>query len=180
MALPKLNQTPSYELTIPSTGEKLDYRPFLVKEQKILLLALESQDEKNILRTIRDTFKTCVLSECNVDKLKIFDIEFIFLQMRSKAVGESASLVFKCGKCEVDNDVSIPLSEINIEMKDDIVYDVAVTEQYNLKLGYPTFKQVIEATQPEKETQAELIFRTAKMCLDSLQTEDENILFADE
>jgi hypothetical protein len=65
-------------------------------------------------------------------------------------------------------------------MKDDIVYDVAVTEQYNLKLGYPTFKQVIEATQPENETQAELIFRTAKMCLDSLQTEDENILFADE
>jgi len=180
MALPKLNQTPSYELTIPSTGEKLDYRPFLVKEQKILLLALESQDEKNILRTIRDTFRTCVLSECNVDKLKIFDIEFIFLQMRSKAVGESAPLTFKCGKCEVDNDVSIPLSEINIKMKDDIVYDVAVTEQYNLKLGYPTFKQVIEATQPENETQAELIFRTAKMCLDSLQTEDENILFADE
>ena len=180
MALPKLNQAPSYELTIPSSGEKIQYRPFLVKEQKILLLALESQDQKQILRTIRDTLAACIVGECNVNKLKIFDVEYIFMQLRSKAVGENTTLPFNCGKCEKEHQVNIPLSEINIKINDNIKYDIAITEQYNLKLGYPLFSQIIEAESPEEETQSEVIFRTAKMCLHSLQTEDENILFADE
>ena len=180
MALPKLNQAPSYELTIPSSGEKIQYRPFLVKEQKILLLALESQDQKQILRTIRDTLAACIVGECNVNKLKIFDVEYIFMQLRSKAVGENTTLPFNCGKCEKEHQVNIPLSEINIKINDDIKYDIAITEQYNLKLAYPLFSHVIEAESPEKETQSEVIFRTAKMCLHSLQTEDENILFEDE
>ena len=180
MALPKLNQAPNYELTIPSTGEKIQYRPFLVKEQKILLLALESQDQKQILRTIRDTLAACIVGEYNVNALKIFDVEYIFLQMRSKAVGENTSLPFKCGKCEKEHQVNIPISEINIKINDDIKYDVAVTDQYNLKLSYPLFSYVIESEINEEETQSELVFRTAKMCLHSLQTEDENILFADE
>ena len=180
MALPKLNQAPNYELTIPSTGEKIQYRPFLVKEQKILLLALESQDQKQILRTIRDTLAACIVGQSNVNALKIFDVEYIFLQMRSKAVGENTSLPFKCGKCEKEHQVNIPLSEINIKINDDIKYDVAITDQYNLKLAYPLFSQMIEDESPTEETQSEVIFRTAKMCLHSLQTEDENILFADE
>ena len=180
MALPKLNQAPNYELTIPSTGEKIQYRPFLVKEQKILLLAVESQDQKQILRTIRDTLEACIIGEYNVNTLKAFDVEYIFLQLRSKAVGENAPLPFKCGDCDTEHKINIPLSEINVKINDDIKYDIPIGEQYNLKLGYPLFTQMIEADVAEDVAQSELVFKTAKMCLHSLQTEDENILFADE
>jgi len=180
MALPKLNQTPTYELNIPSTGEKLQYRPFLVKEQKILLMALETQDEKNILRTIRNTFSQCVLTECNVNKLKIFDIEYIFLQMRSKSVGENISLTFKCGECESENSVKIPLSTIRPEILPDIIKDVNIADTYNLKLDYPSFGAIIESIVPEDESGAETIFRVAKLTLHSIQSDDENTLFADE
>ena len=80
MALPKLDQNPVYDLIIPSTKEKIEYRPFLVKEQKILLVALETNDDKQVLKAIRQVRKNWMISECNVNNLAPFDIEYIFLQ----------------------------------------------------------------------------------------------------
>ena len=115
MALPKLNDVPKYEITIPSTDKKVYFRPFLVKEQKVLLIALESQDEKQILQAVVDTIKACIYEDIEIDKLAIFDLEYIFLQIRGKSVGETADLIMKCRECNHENKVKVDLEEIKIK-----------------------------------------------------------------
>ena len=185
MALPKLNQAPSYELIIPSTGEKLEYRPFLVKEQKILLMALETQDQKMIFKSIFDTLVACVSNNKNLNKLKTFDVEFIFLQMRSKAVGETTDLALKClnEECAVDNPIKIPFTGLAPIIDKDITNKIAIGDEYSLNLEYPTFLQVANMDYDEDKpagTNASDIFETALLCLHSLDTEDEKVFFKDE
>jgi len=182
MALPKLNQTPSYELTIPSTKETLKYRPFLVKEQKILLMALETQDEKQILRGIYDTLHACLIDNYNILKLKMFDIEYIFIQIRGKSIGESAELTLKCAQCEADNPVKIPLTDIKLSEQDgEIKNKINIGTEYVLNLGWPNFKTLTELEAPEEGlTQAELLYQQGLLCLESLDTADEKIYFAEE
>ena len=91
MALPKLT-TPTYELEIPSTDEKIKYRPFLVKEEKILMMALESKQEKDITQAVKDIVKECTFNKVNIDNMPMFDVEYIFLNIRSKSVGEVSKL----------------------------------------------------------------------------------------
>ena len=95
MALPKLN-TPTHQLELPSTGEKIKYRPFLVKEQKLLMFAQESDDENAIAETILNIIESCTEGEINAKMLPVFDIEYIFLQLRAKSVGETANIKVKC------------------------------------------------------------------------------------
>jgi len=180
MALPKLNQTPSYELTIPSTQEKIKFRPFLVKEQKILLMAMETQDEKQMLQAVLDTLAACLLDGYNINKLKVFDVEYIFLQMRTKSVGETTKLTFKCAECESDNEVKIPINEVNVTLPEDNVDTIDIGGQYNLKLQYPEFSAMANMDRPKEETEAQLLFKTAGMCMHTLETEEEQIIFADE
>ena len=111
MALPKLNTAPKYELTVPSTGEKVRFRPFLVKEQKILLIAYESKDRKNIIQAILDTIDSCV-EELDVKKLTTFDVDFIFTNIRSKSVGEKITVNMNCKSCSTPNEIEIDLDEI--------------------------------------------------------------------
>ena len=180
MALPKLNQTPSYEMTIPSTQDKLKFRPFLVKEQKILLMALETQDEKQILQAILNTLNVCILDGYNINKLKVFDVEYIFLQMRTKSVGETTKLTFKCAECESDNEVKIPINEVNVTLPEDNVDTIDIGGQYNLKLQYPNFSALADMDRTKEETESQLLFKTAAMCMHTLETEEEQITFADE
>ena len=110
MALPKIN-TPTYELTIPSNGKKIKYRPFLVREEKILILALESEDTKQITTAVVDILSECVLTK-NIDitKLATFDIEYLFLNVRSKSVGETVDVNLTCqddGKTSVEMSINI-------------------------------------------------------------------------
>ena len=180
MALPKLNQTPSYELTIPSTQEKIKFRPFLVKEQKILLMAMETQDEKQMLQAVLDTLAACLLDGYNINKLKVFDVEYIFLQLRTKSVGESTKLTFKCTECESDNEVTIPINEVKIEFIENNIDNVDIGGQYNLKLQYPEFNSMVNMERTKEETEAQILFKTAGMCMHTLETEEEKIAFADE
>ena len=93
MALPKMT-TPTYELEVPSTDEKIKYRPFLVKEEKILLMAMESKDNAQIINAVKDIVTSCTFEKVNVSKMPMFDMEYIFLQIRSKSVGEVSKLIF--------------------------------------------------------------------------------------
>src|SRR6056300_979503 len=112
MALPSLNDTPKYELKIPSTGKKIKFRPYLVKEEKILLIAAESKDKDQMLGAIIDTINSCVQGNLNVNDLTTFDLEYLFIQMRAKSVGENASLNIKCQSCEEDNEYHMNLEDI--------------------------------------------------------------------
>ena len=96
MALPKLNDTPKYSMTIPSTGQEVRFRPFLVKEEKVMLIALESEDQKQQLNSIVDTLKACIEDEVNFNTLTTFDVELMFNKLRAKSVGETAKIGLKC------------------------------------------------------------------------------------
>ena len=111
MALPKIS-TPTYELTVPSTGKNIRYRPFLVKEEKILIIAMESQSEKQIAQAVTDVLSNCILTKgVDVNNLSTFDIEFLFLNIRGKSVGETVDVMITCPD---DNETKVPV-QVNLD-----------------------------------------------------------------
>ena len=141
MSLPKLNNVPKYKITVPSTNQEITFRPFLVKEEKILLIALESQDPKQIADAITDTVTSCIFEEINKKDLKSYDIEFLFLKIRAKSVGETSKLVFKCESCETENEVSVNIDDIKLEVKqtDNVV---KITDNIHVEMKHPTFESI--------------------------------------
>ena len=122
MALPKL-ETTHYELTLPSTGETIKYRPFLVKEQKELMIAQETGDEKLIESAFAQIINNCVLENVNPYKMPMFDVEYIFLRIRGKSVGEKVTLNLLCPDDEKTRvDVEVDLEKVDIQMKDCLLY----------------------------------------------------------
>lgn len=180
MALPVINESPKYPLTVPSTQKKIFFRPFLVKEQKNLLMALESQDQKTIVRAISDIIDSCVVDKINSKSLATFDVEYIFTQIRSKSVGETSEVKIKCAECSSENDIVIDLSKIQVEI-DSPPPVIQLTPQYQVKLKYPRYEQLLELMPDEDDTPslAQVLFRLAVVCLDQLITE-ENIVNFDE
>ena len=142
MTLPSI-ETPRYELTLPSTDKVIKYRPFLVKEEKILLVAMESNNNKEILNATKEILRACTFEKIDVDTLPIFDIEYIFLQIRSKSVGEIAKFKMLCpDDKETYADVEIDLTKVNVQVDDAHTNNVLIDE--NRKLGivfnYPTLE----------------------------------------
>ena len=132
MALPRINETPNYDLIVPSTQQKISFRPFLTKEQKILLMALETQDNRKILGAITDTIAACS-PNIDLSKLTTFDVEYIFTQMRAKSVGERSKVSIKCAECAHQNEISIDLEKIKMQLPD----KKAITYKYNY--GFTSF-----------------------------------------
>ena len=119
MGLPSL-ATPKFNTTIPSTGQEIEYRPFLVKEEKVLLMALEGGDQKEISKATQNIIKSCVLSDINIDKLATFDIEYLFLKLRGKSVGELVELQLGHSDSECDHKTEIQINLDEIEVVGDI------------------------------------------------------------
>jgi len=180
MALPKLNAAPKYALTIPSTGQEIYYRPFLVKEQKVLLIAYESKDRKQVIKAILDTVDACLETEVSVHTLTTFDIDYLFTQIRAKSVGEKVDLKIKCTHCEHFNDVQVNLEEIEVpEIEGSKV--VELNDEISVKLQYPSYTQFIRNPKIlESESDTETIMEIIISCMESIQTEEENILLKDE
>ena len=142
MALPKLNSL-TYELALPSTGEKLKYRPFLVKEQKLLMIAQESEDDKQIESAFAQILNDCVLDDIDPYKMPMFDIEYIFLRVRAKSVGEKVKLNLLCPDDEKTRvDVEIDLEQVNVQVKDEHTNVIDLTEDVKLIMRYPTLKDM--------------------------------------
>ena len=138
MALPQLN-TATYELELPSTGETIKYRPFLVKEQKILLLAQESEDDKQIERAFSNIISTCTFEELIPYEMPLFDIEYVFLKLRGKSVGEKITINVLCPDDEKTRvDVDIDLKDVGVLMNDDHTNEVKLTKDIKIIMKYPT------------------------------------------
>ena len=180
MALPRLNETIKYNTKIPSTGQEIRYRPFLIKEEKVLLLAMESQDSKMILNSILDTIAACVDEEINFSTLPVFDIEYIFLQIRSKSVGENSDVKIKCKSCSEYNDISINLEDIKITVpkkKKIIELDTNIS----LEMKYPSIVDVMNSGILEASmSETERTFESIGMCIEAVLTEEERLLLSDE
>jgi len=173
MPLPKI-VTPSYELTLPSNGKKIKYRPFLVKEEKILILAIESGDMKSITTAIKDVLANCVLTKgVNIEELPTFDIEYLFLNIRSRSVGESIDLVITCpddGKTKVNSKIYI--DEIKVKKPQNHKSDIKIDDTYTMRLKYPTLDQFIESNfslDKEDDTSFDIV----ASCMDMVFTQDE-------
>ena len=182
MALPKLNNTPYYDVTIPSTGVKTRYRPYLVKEEKVLLIAGESEDQHAMSEAMLNVICDCIEG---VDKYKLttFDIQYLFLQLRAKSVGETSKLTFKCGntKCDVSNEVTVQLSDINVEVPADKKNKIELSEDMTIELKYPTYESVInDKIMRHAESGAEMMYQTVMLSLDALQVKEERMIFTEE
>jgi hypothetical protein len=178
MALPQLNDTLKYSLQVPSTKKKVSFRPFLVKEQKILLVALESQDESMILQSIVDTIKSCVYDEIDEKDLATFDVEYMFTQIRAKSVGETTDINLSCNKCEEPNEVKILLTDIDIELTNSKVLEL--NETYSLQMRYPSYKHMVELSNLSDLTQTDQLLELCILCSEYILTEDEQINIQEE
>jgi len=178
MALPKLNDAPKYELIIPSTKKKMRFRPFLVKEQKILLIAMESEDKSMIANSIADTISSCAQEDLDINSLTMFDIEYLFTQIRGKSVGESANILAKCSECEAENKLNVPLDKIKIEINDKNK-SIEINSEYTLNMKYPKFTDAIKIASSDKSN-IDQMYELIYACLDTLATQEELIDFKDE
>jgi hypothetical protein len=174
MALPKLNDSPKYELVIPSSNQKIRYRPYLVKEEKILMLAMESQDMNSVLGAVVDTIVACVEEPIERSKLAMFDVEYMFTQIRSKSVGETSKVNVKCKSCETSNEVSIDVSEIAIDVPK-IDNMIELTSDIILEMKWPTYEEIISLGITDQTSMAENAFAMIGKCVSAIHTGEERI-----
>ena len=179
MALPQIN-TPVHELTIPSTGKKIKYRPFVVREEKLLLLALEGQDQKEITDTIVQIIGNCVQSKIDVDSLSTFDIEYIFLNVRAKSVGEVLEFAITCpddGETQVE--VEINIDDIKVIKSKDHTDTIDLENGYFIKMKYPTMKYIMEKNPDDQKSLIDSTFEYAVECIDTIYNDEETWEAAD-
>ena len=146
--LPKI-ATPKYDMIVPSTGKSITYRPYVVKEEKLLLIALESQDEKQIEKSIYSMIESCLDGKVNINDFTNFDIEFIFLTLRSMSVGEGIKLQMPCEHCEEPNEVKIDLNKLQVKNNDFDKKDlqIKINDDITIDLRWPTMSdRAVEIT----------------------------------
>jgi len=146
--LPKI-ATPKYDMIVPSTGKSITYRPYVVKEEKILLIALESEDEKQIEKSIYSMIESCLDGKVNINDFTNFDIEFIFLTLRSMSVGEGIKLNIPCSSCEEPNEVSVDLNKLEVKNNDFDKKDlqIKINDDITIDLRWPTMSdRAVEIT----------------------------------
>jgi len=141
MALPILD-TPSYELTLPSNGKNVKYRPFLVKEHKVLL-TLENASEDEVSRVVRDLVDSCTYGKLQIDKLPHFDVEYIFLHLRAKSISEVVDVIVNC-ECGNKIETSYNIEDIKVEKEEGHSNIIALTDTYSVEMNYPVFRDVVE------------------------------------
>lgn len=141
MALPVLN-TAKYKTIVPSLGKEVEYRPYLVKEEKILMIALESNDNKQIISAIKDVISSCVQDDLKVNDLTMFDIEALFLKLRSKSVGETTDVKVKCTECDKEHKTSVKFDDIKMPVVKNMQTTVKLTDDVGIILTYPKVKDI--------------------------------------
>ena len=175
MPLPKI-ATPTYELELPSTGKSIKYRPFLVKEEKVLVIALESEDTKQITNAIKAVLKNCVLTKgIKVETLPTFDIEYLFLNIRGKSVGEELEVNIVCpDDGETNVPVFIDLDSIQVERDDDHTNQIKLDDDLMMEMKYPSLEQFIKNNFDFQEgNQMDQSFELIATCIDKIYNEDE-------
>ena len=176
MPLPTIS-TPTYELTLPSSNRKIKYRPFLVKEEKILILAMESQDTKQIARAVKDVISKCILSKgIKVDRLSTFDIEYMFLNIRGKSVGEQIEVMVTCPDDEKTQvPMSINIDSIKVQKDDDHSIDIKLDDVYTLRMKYPSLTEFIKNNFSALEDMSvDDTFDLIASCIDQVYSEEES------
>ena len=174
MPLPKIS-TPTYELTIPSSERKIKYRPFLVKEEKILIIAMESQDDKQIAQAVKDVLGSCILTKgISVNKLSTFDIEYLFLNIRGKSVGETVEVLVTCPD---DNTTKVPvvvnLDEIKVIRNENHSADISLDGNLSMRMKYPSMGEFVKSNF-NVEMKVDDTFDMVCSCIEQVYSEEES------
>ncbi len=173
MALPILNETPSYTMEIPSTGKKFKYRPYLVKEEKILLMANETKDRGQIIEAIASTIDACSFGKVNVGQLTTFDLTYIFLKMRAKSVGETITMYLPCNECDQRNEYVMNLDEISCPVTDRNNM-IEITDDVTVEMKYPDY------TMTDIEKEQDGAYALISNCIKAVVSGDDRIAIEDE
>jgi len=173
MALPKVGY-PTYELELPSNGKTVKYRPFLVKEEKVLLLALESEDEKQVTSAVKDLIKNCVVSRIKVDTLPLFDLEYLFLRIRGASIGESITLTVTClDDNETKAEAIINIDDIGVFKPGGHSTKIALTDEMGIVMKYPSMQRFIELDFLQKDLDTEEVFDLIAESIDQIYDGEE-------
>lgn len=175
MPLPKIS-TPTYELVLPSSGKKIKYRPFLVREEKVLIIAMESEDEKQIATAVKDVIKDCIVTRgVKVDDLATFDIEYLFLNIRGKSVGEDVEVLVTCPD---DGETQVPtvinLDDIKVQMGKDHSKDIILDADLTLRMKYPSMTEFVKNNFSGEEITVEGTFDLISSCIEQVFNEEES------
>ena len=175
MPLPKIS-TPTYELVIPSSGKKIKYRPFLVKEEKILIIAMESEDTSQIASAVKDVISSCILTRgVKVNELSTFDIEFLFLNIRGKSVGEEVEVLITCPDDGVTKvPVMINLDEIQVDVDEKHSKDIKLDENLVLRMKYPSMEEFVKSNFVLGDISVDDTFDVVTSCIEQVYNEEES------
>lgn len=174
MALP-INTTPIYTLVIPSTKEEIKYRPFLVKEEKALLIAQQSDDEAVMINTLKAILKDCIKSKIDIEKLAMFDVEYIFAQVRAKSVGELVDLIFKCDTCEDEKakvKITFDLTKLEVQFPEGHQSQIELFDGVGLKMKYPDMN-LLKKAKDTKADDVNQVFDVVVDCIDYIYTSED-------
>ena len=177
MPLPKIS-TPTYELEVPSLQKTIKYRPFLVKEEKILIIAMESEDPKQIARAVKDVITNCILTRgIKVDELSTFDIEYLFLNIRGKSVGEDIEVLITCpddGMTQVPT--LITLDEIKVQISPEHTRDIKLDDSLSLRMKYPSMNEFIKSnfSVDAASVTVDETFELISSCIEQIYNEEES------
>lgn len=179
MALPKINTLPKYDVTIPSLGIKTKLRPYLVKEEKAIMIARETGDDSVVLNTVTDTILACIDEPLKKEQLSIFDIEYLILKIRSKSVGENVKLNLKCLKddCKGETEYSLNLDDIKLD-KEIPSNVINIAENVDIEMKFPTIKEVTKITNIN-DPSIEEAFNLITSCIVAIKTEEERFVMKD-
>ena len=177
--LPSL-ATPEYELILPSNGKTIKYRPFLVREEKILLMALESDDEHELVGAVKQIVRNCVLSDVNVDTLPMFDLEYLFLKLRSRSIGDVIKLTIKPREdapedcvCSRPREISINLEEVEVVKNPKHSSKIKLTKDVGVIMKYPDFKMLEEIQKLNDSRETDRLFKIILRCIKSVYEKDQ-------
>lgn len=175
MPLPK-SSTPVYELELPSIKKKIKYRPFLVKEEKVLILALESEDMKQITTAVKNVLQACILSRgVKVDTLSTFDIEYLFLNVRGKSVGEEIEVVVTCpDDGETTVDVVINIDEIKVSVDPEHTRDIKLDDVLSVRMRYPSLNEFVKSNFSEGNVGMDQGFQIISDCIEMIYNDEES------
>ena len=175
MPLPKI-ATPTYELVIPSTKKKIKYRPFLVKEEKVLIIAMESEDPSQIAEAVKDVIKSCIISRgVKVEELSTFDIEYLFLNIRGKSVGEEVEVLVTCpddGKTKVP--VVIGLDEIQVQFDENHSRDIRLDDTLTMRMKYPSMEEFVKNNFSMTDVNLDETFNVIMSSIEQIYNEEES------
>jgi len=173
MALPKIEH-PLFDLTIPSTKQKIKFRPFLVKEEKILLLAQESNNVKDMVSACKQIVTNCVIDNINVDTLPSFDLEYLLVQIRCNSIGNSVNLRFTDPKTNNIIESEVMLDQIQVEFNDNHKSIIDVGNNTKIEMKYPTYSDIVETQDPNKG-ETENSYKLMLQCVDKIYHGENNV-----